>query len=123
MFGPIGGFELLVLVTLGLLVFGPRRLPEIGRTIGRTVSELRRAALEVRTSLEREVNLDEFRQASRSIRNQVEETLLRDPRRMGEEIASDLTQPVTAPPAPPAAPQPTPAASAEAPRTDAVPRG
>ena len=44
MFGPLGGFELLVLAAIGLLVFGPRRLPEIGRTLGKAMLEFRRAA-------------------------------------------------------------------------------
>ncbi|MGH9867301.1 MAG: Sec-independent protein translocase protein TatB [Candidatus Polarisedimenticolia bacterium] len=72
MFGSIGGLELLVLAAIGLLVFGPRRLPEIGRTIGQTLAEFRRAAMEVRTSIEREVRLEELKETGQSIREGLE---------------------------------------------------
>ena len=72
MFGSIGGLELLVLAAIGLLVFGPRRLPEIGRTIGKTMSEFRRAANEVRTSIEREVRLEELKETGRSLQEGLE---------------------------------------------------
>ena len=67
MFGSIGGFEMIVLAIIGLLVFGPRKLPEIGRTLGKAMVEFRRAALELRTSIEREVNLEEVRETTRTI--------------------------------------------------------
>ncbi|MDQ4064535.1 MAG: twin-arginine translocase TatA/TatE family subunit [Actinomycetota bacterium] len=44
----IGPLELLTLAAVALIVFGPHRLPEIARTIGRTLSELRRQANEIR---------------------------------------------------------------------------
>jgi len=59
MFGSIGGIELLVILLLGLLVFGPRRLPEIGRAIGRSLAEFRRATQELKESIEKEVDLKE----------------------------------------------------------------
>jgi sec-independent protein translocase protein TatA len=72
MFGSLGGMEMLVLVGIGLLVFGPRRLPEIGRTLGRTIMEFRRAAMEVRTSIEREINLEELRQTGETLRHDIQ---------------------------------------------------
>jgi TatA/E family protein of Tat protein translocase len=59
MFGSIGGIELLVILLLGLLVFGPRRLPELGRALGRSLAEFRRATQELKDSIEREVDLKE----------------------------------------------------------------
>ena len=78
MFGSIGGFEMLVLAIIGLLVFGPRRLPEIGRTLGKAMAEFRRAALELRSSIEREVNLDEVRETTRTIQKAVGGDLLKE---------------------------------------------
>ena len=43
MFGSIGGTELLIILVIALVVFGPKRLPELGRTIGKGLSEFRRA--------------------------------------------------------------------------------
>ena len=59
MFGSIGGIELLVILLLGLLVFGPRKLPELGRALGRSLAEFRRATQELKESIEKEVDLKE----------------------------------------------------------------
>jgi Tat protein translocase TatB subunit len=53
----IGPLELLMILIVALLVVGPRRLPEVGRTIGRSLREFRRASEEVRRSIE--LDLDE----------------------------------------------------------------
>ena len=47
----IGMPELLVVLVIGLLVLGPKRLPEIARSLGRGMSEFRRASTELRESL------------------------------------------------------------------------
>ena len=55
MFGSIGGPELLVIFAVALLIFGPRKLPELGRMVGKSLAEFRRAANDLRDSLESEV--------------------------------------------------------------------
>ena len=55
----LGPLEILVVAVLGLIVFGPERLPDIARTIGRTLNELRRMANEVRTEFDAGMNLDD----------------------------------------------------------------
>ncbi len=62
MFGSIGTSELLVIFVIALVVFGPRRLPELGRSLGRTINEFKRASSELRDTLEREVEQDAKRQ-------------------------------------------------------------
>lgn len=52
----IGAPELLVIIVLALIIFGPRRLPEIGRTVGKGMREFRRAASEIRGELEQELD-------------------------------------------------------------------
>lgn len=48
----IGPMEIMVVAIVALIVFGPQRLPEIARTIGRTVSEFRRQAADIRAEFE-----------------------------------------------------------------------
>ncbi|MDX1583961.1 MAG: twin-arginine translocase TatA/TatE family subunit, partial [Thermoanaerobaculia bacterium] len=42
-----------------LIVFGPRKLPEIGRSIGRAMGEFRRASHDLTSSLEEEINVEQ----------------------------------------------------------------
>ena len=53
--GPLGFTEILFILLLALLLFGPRRLPELGRTVGRALAEFRRASTDLRTTIEDEV--------------------------------------------------------------------
>ena len=55
MFGSIGGPELLLIFVIALLIFGPKKLSELGRTLGKGVAEFRRAATELRDTLDAEV--------------------------------------------------------------------
>lgn len=59
MFGSIGGPELIVIFVVALLIFGPRKLPELGRMLGKGLSEFRRAAADLKDSLEVEVAREE----------------------------------------------------------------
>lgn len=54
----IGTPELMFIALIALIVFGPRKLPQIGRTIGKYTAEFRRASSEFRTTWEREVNME-----------------------------------------------------------------
>ncbi|HEX4823711.1 MAG TPA: twin-arginine translocase TatA/TatE family subunit [Candidatus Polarisedimenticolaceae bacterium] len=67
MFGSLGGSEVILLFVIALLLFGPRRLPEIGRTLGKAMADFRRATNEFKTSLEREVELDSLKETKRAI--------------------------------------------------------
>lgn len=57
MFGPIGMQEMLLIMAAALLIFGPRKLPELGRTLGRGMAEFRRATSDLKRSID--VELDE----------------------------------------------------------------
>jgi Tat protein translocase TatB subunit len=61
MFGSFGGPELFLIMALALILFGPRRLPQIGKMLGKAMSEFRGAATDLRSSLEREVQIQELR--------------------------------------------------------------
>lgn len=71
MFG-LGVPELILIFVVALIVFGPKRLPEIGRTIGKTLAEFKKATDELKSTVEREVRLDELRQITPSITTPVE---------------------------------------------------
>ena len=64
LFGSIGGSELIVLAAIGLLVFGPRRLPEMGRALAGWMNEFRRAAGEMKAAIDREASLGDVRKAA-----------------------------------------------------------
>jgi TatA/E family protein of Tat protein translocase len=59
MFGSIGGPELLVIFVIALLIFGPKKLTELGRTLGKGVAEFRKAASDLRDTLDAEVTRSE----------------------------------------------------------------
>lgn len=58
--GPLGLPEMLFILVLALLVFGPKRLPEMGRKLGRGLAEFRRAANEFKRTVNTELALDEI---------------------------------------------------------------
>jgi len=47
----IGPTELIVVMVIALVVFGPKRLPEVGRSVGKSLQEFRRASAEVRREI------------------------------------------------------------------------
>ncbi len=58
MFGSIGMPELLVIFLIALIVIGPKRLPDIGKALGRGIAEFRRATQEIKESIEVEEEMD-----------------------------------------------------------------
>jgi TatA/E family protein of Tat protein translocase len=59
MFGSIGMPELIIILTLALIIFGPRKLPELGRSLGRSLGEFKRASNELRSTLDEEIRIEE----------------------------------------------------------------
>lgn len=60
----LGSTELLVILGAALIFFGPRRLPQLSRQLGKSLSEFRRASEDFKRTWEREVNLENFDQGA-----------------------------------------------------------
>ena len=57
--GPIGLPEMLIILVVALIFFGPRKLPELGRSLGRSINEFKRASNELRNTLDDEIRSEE----------------------------------------------------------------
>ncbi len=53
--GNVGVPELIFIFILALLIFGPRKLPELGRTLGKALAEFRRASADLRSAMDQEM--------------------------------------------------------------------
>jgi len=73
--GSLGLPEIIFILLLALLIFGPKRLPEIGRTLGKGMSEFRKASNDLKRTINAELALDEDEQT-------------RHPRRIDSPVAS-----------------------------------
>lgn len=56
----IGFGEILVILLIGLIIFGPRRLPEMGRTVGKSLRDFRRAAEDLKAEIESDADDDKL---------------------------------------------------------------
>ena len=65
MFGTLGGPELFLIFVVALIVFGPRKLPEIGKSLGKMMGEFRKASNEFRSTIESEVEAEKIRDSMR----------------------------------------------------------
>lgn len=62
--GSIGFPEVLVILVVALIIFGPRKLPELGRSLGRSINEFKRASNELRSTLDDEIRAEERKTAA-----------------------------------------------------------
>jgi Tat protein translocase TatB subunit len=113
MFGTLGGPELFLIFVVALIVFGPRKLPEIGKSLGKMMGEFRRASNEFRSTIESEVEAEKIRESMR-----IEPPRVNPVAAPATPVVNDYPDPG----APETAPASEPAPSAEtSPTTDTVP--
>lgn len=56
--GPLGWSELLIIFFIILIIFGPRKLPEVAEAMGKSIQKFKRASREVRDEIETGVDED-----------------------------------------------------------------
>jgi len=62
--GSVGLPELIIIFTIALIVFGPRKLPELGKSLGKSIAEFKRASNELRNTLDEEIRAEERKTAA-----------------------------------------------------------
>ena len=64
--GSIGMPEMLVILVIALIIFGPRKLPELGKSLGKSLAEFKRASNDLRNTLEEEIKVEEQQNVKRT---------------------------------------------------------
>jgi TatA/E family protein of Tat protein translocase len=111
MFGTLGGPEVILILVVALIVFGPRRLPEIGKSMGKMLAEFRKASNDFKRTIEDELEAEKTKESQPAPISPPETTT-------AETMAPVTDVPASEVPAPEATAVPhaaaTPAPSAEA---------
>jgi TatA/E family protein of Tat protein translocase len=89
----LGMPELVVIFLVALVIFGPKKLPELGRSLGRSLSEFKRASNELKRTLEDEIRIEERRERTKDTK---EEKAVTTP---AEPVAAQSAEAVPAQPA------------------------
>lgn len=58
----LGFMEMAIIMIVALIIFGPRKLPELGRSLGKSLGEFRRASNELKSTLEEEIRIEEVKE-------------------------------------------------------------
>lgn len=59
MFGRIGAMELVLILVIALVIFGPSKLPEVGRSLGKAISEFKNSSKEITDDIRKSIDDDE----------------------------------------------------------------
>jgi sec-independent protein translocase protein TatA len=73
MFGSIGPAELVLIFVIALLVFGPKKLPEIGRSVGKALREFKKTSEEIKSRIEEEIDASEIKDIRKDIQSGVDD--------------------------------------------------
>ncbi len=109
----VGLPELIIILVVALIIFGPRKLPELGRSLGKSIGEFRKASNELKSTLEEEIRLEEQKeQRARMEAEQASAVAAGNPAAANPAAPADVADTADAADAeptiaPPAAPEPT----------------
>ncbi len=87
MFG-IGMPEMLLLLAVALIVFGPKKLPELAKSLGRALGEFKRATSDLKQSIESETGIDEVRSSFDKVKDDIKAQV---------DLAGDVPDPTPGP--------------------------
>lgn len=96
--------ELLLIAVVALIVLGPERLPKVARTVGHLMGRAQRYMNEVKTDIQREMDLEEInklknqmKDAADSVRSSVNDSVntIKDPLHEAQQAVTDLAKPLT----------------------------
>jgi TatA/E family protein of Tat protein translocase len=73
MFGSIGPAELILIFVVALLVFGPKKLPEIGRSVGKAIREFKKTSEEIKGRIEEEIEASEVKDVAKTLETEAKE--------------------------------------------------
>ena len=73
MFGSIGPAELILIFVVALLVFGPKKLPEIGRSVGKAIREFKKTSEEIKGRIEEEIEASEVKDVAKTLESEAKE--------------------------------------------------
>jgi sec-independent protein translocase protein TatA len=81
MFENVGGGEILVILLVILIFFGPKKMPELGKNIGKGIREFRKAMRDIQDGVEKSIKdgteppLDELKKSVQNIRDDIQKTI------------------------------------------------
>jgi Tat protein translocase TatB subunit len=78
MFGNIGFPELLIILAIALLVFGPKKLPEVSKSLGRAIREFRRTSDEIKDKIEQEIQASEFKDIKDELKKDLSQDIYKE---------------------------------------------
>jgi TatA/E family protein of Tat protein translocase len=85
MFGNIGFPELLIILAIALLIFGPKKLPEVSKSLGRAIREFRRTSDEIKDKIEQEIQASDFKEIKEELKKDISQDIYKEvPEEKGE---------------------------------------
>jgi sec-independent protein translocase protein TatA len=73
MFGNIGLPEMMIIMIVALLVFGPKKMPEIGRSIGKAMREFKKSTEDIKDRFEEQIRADDLREIQDGIKKDLKD--------------------------------------------------